>query len=202
MGGWKLFMTRESGFCQRSLCRYGAGGHDRCPKSGYHNAEVVIDPQFLSDRSIHDVTEMGVSQYKDDVRWPKECACGYVFHPEDYWQVNIDRLYAGALDGKLYRLRDLPPGAVWRATWIEDANCHHYGNAKGEVWAVQMPNMVEFLIFQKDNEGRGWDVTGELPKITLSPSINQVGSYHGYIQDGVISEDCEGRPFKGLARTS
>jgi len=43
--------------------------------------------------------------------------------------------------------------------------------------------------------GDGWIVTGREPLITLSPSINIVGSYHGWLRDGVISDDCEGRRF-------
>lgn len=46
--------------------------------------------------------------------------------------------------------------------------------------------------------GDGWTVTGDLPRITVSPSINIVGSYHGWIQNGVISEDCEGRKFASV----
>lgn len=41
----------------------------------------------------------------------------------------------------------------------------------------------------------GWQVIGEAPLITLAPSINLVGSYHGFLQNGVISDDCEGRRF-------
>jgi hypothetical protein len=41
----------------------------------------------------------------------------------------------------------------------------------------------------------GWTVTGELPKITVSPSINCIGIYHGFIHNGVLTDDCEGRKF-------
>lgn len=43
--------------------------------------------------------------------------------------------------------------------------------------------------------GDGWTVTGEPPLITVEPSINIVGSYHGWIRGGVITDDCEGRTF-------
>jgi hypothetical protein len=43
--------------------------------------------------------------------------------------------------------------------------------------------------------GEGWLVTGTEPLITLSPSINIVGSYHGWIQNGIITDDCEGRKY-------
>lgn len=41
----------------------------------------------------------------------------------------------------------------------------------------------------------GWTVTGELPNITVHPSINCVGIYHGWIRDGILTDDCEGRKF-------
>jgi hypothetical protein len=43
--------------------------------------------------------------------------------------------------------------------------------------------------------GEGWDVSGEPPNLTVSPSINIVGHYHGYITNGVITDDCDGRTF-------
>ncbi|MFA6046657.1 MAG: hypothetical protein WC718_16855 [Phycisphaerales bacterium] len=41
----------------------------------------------------------------------------------------------------------------------------------------------------------GWTVTGEAPNITVHPSINCVGTYHGWLRNGVLSDDCEGRRF-------
>jgi hypothetical protein len=41
----------------------------------------------------------------------------------------------------------------------------------------------------------GWEVKGDAPNITVSPSINIVGSYHGWLIDGVLSADCEGRLY-------
>ena len=43
--------------------------------------------------------------------------------------------------------------------------------------------------------GDGWDVSGEPPLITVSPSVNIHGCYHGFIQNGVISDDCENRKY-------
>jgi hypothetical protein len=42
----------------------------------------------------------------------------------------------------------------------------------------------------------GWTVTGEPPCITVTPSINCVGEYHGFIRDGIIGDDVEGRRFE------
>lgn len=39
----------------------------------------------------------------------------------------------------------------------------------------------------------GWRVTGRPPGITVEPSINCVGWYHGYLRGGIITDDVEGR---------
>lgn len=43
--------------------------------------------------------------------------------------------------------------------------------------------------------GEGWKVTGTVPQITATPSINFPGRYHGFVQNGVLTDDCEGRKF-------
>lgn len=39
--------------------------------------------------------------------------------------------------------------------------------------------------------GEGWSLTGEIPNITASPSINTHG-YHGFLQNGVLTDDLGG----------
>ena len=46
-----------------------------------------------------------------------------------------------------------------------------------------------------DRGGPGWTVIGKPPCITVSPSINCVGRWHGWLQNGVLSDDVEGRKF-------
>lgn len=41
----------------------------------------------------------------------------------------------------------------------------------------------------------GWTVSGEAPNLTVTPSINAAGEYHGFITNGVIGDDLEGRKF-------
>lgn len=41
----------------------------------------------------------------------------------------------------------------------------------------------------------GWTVTGNVPDLTVAPSINAVGTYHGFLQNGVLTDDCDGRQF-------
>lgn len=42
----------------------------------------------------------------------------------------------------------------------------------------------------------GWVVTGSVPNITTKPSINFPGRYHGWLTDGVLSDDLEGRKYE------
>ncbi len=43
--------------------------------------------------------------------------------------------------------------------------------------------------------GSGWKVSGDPENLTLQPSVNLVGTYHGYITDGVIGDEVEGRKY-------
>lgn len=60
---------------------------------------------------------------------------------------------------------------------------------------VILPNGSQFCVdgATTDDGDGGWTVTGEPPLITVSPSINVVGLYHGFLQNGVLSDDVEGR---------
>lgn len=53
--------------------------------------------------------------------------------------------------------------------------------------AVKLPSGVPWLI------DRSWKRTGEPPNITVTPSINHQGKYHGHLQNGYLTDDCEGR---------
>lgn len=58
------------------------------------------------------------------------------------------------------------------------------------------PFLVDAFTYSDGKNGAdGWKVYGVPPAITVEPSINMVGIYHGYIRDGVITDDCEGRTF-------
>jgi hypothetical protein len=43
--------------------------------------------------------------------------------------------------------------------------------------------------------GDGWAISGEPPRLTLSPSVNLASSYHGHLQNGTITDDLEGRRY-------
>lgn len=66
---------------------------------------------------------------------------------------------------------------------------------------VMLPNGMRFCVDSKPTGGgSGWDVTGKPPNITVHPSINYNGfsrqhGYHGWLQNGVLSDDVDGRKF-------
>lgn len=61
---------------------------------------------------------------------------------------------------------------------------------------VVLPSGDWFCPDQKVSRGdHGWTVTGEPPTITVAPSINDVGRYHGWLRDGELSDDVEGRLY-------
>lgn len=109
------------------------------------------------------------------------------------------------------------PGDMWFAPWMVDVFKtpeklkestfvspeyirDWYGKRPPIV--VILPNgdrfMVDKCCYQKEN---GWTVTGEAPNITLSPSINcirenRAEGYHGWLKNGILSDDLEGRTYK------
>lgn len=121
------------------------------------------------------------------------------------------RLFASR-DAVLEAFGFIPVGAMWPAVYmVEGEHAHLYAKSfsaqyRAEFRAhraplvVMMPNGSDFCIDsafwnQQDGYRGGWKVSGTAPQMTLEPSINIVGSYHGYLRDGVISDDCEGRTF-------
>ena len=72
-------------------------------------------------------------------------------------------------------------------------------NGKRMPIVVRLPPGFWFWIDSKPSDGgqNGWKVTGSIEDgtLTVSPSINCPPDYHGYIQHGVITDDCEGRQF-------
>ncbi len=93
-------------------------------------------------------------------------------------------------DGQLVRFEELRVGAMW----FED-----------DELVVKMPDNSTWNIDRgrKANERGGvhtwpgWNRKGEPPNITVEPSVNDVGRYHGYLRDGYLTSDIEGRKFEG-----
>lgn len=71
---------------------------------------------------------------------------------------------------------------------------------------VVLPNGAHWEIDRSSSNGEGWDVQGVWPLLTCSPSILATSywkdyhyGYHGFLQNGVFTPDCDGRPPNGLS---
>ena len=53
-----------------------------------------------------------------------------------------------------------------------------------------------FLDFHAHNTSSGWTITGSIPQISANPSI-LTPTYHGYLRNGILSDDLEGRTYHG-----
>lgn len=55
---------------------------------------------------------------------------------------------------------------------------------------VCLPKTIHFCIDSatSDGNGQGWEVSGEAPNITVSPSINIVNLWHGWLRNGELTE--------------
>jgi hypothetical protein len=95
-------------------------------------------------------------------------------------------------DGREVEWKDLPVGAMWHSDMLP-ADSKYDGYVP--TWYVLLPNNCAWPIQHKGTDGASWTMTGEPPNITTTPSINYVKRYHGWIKDGVISEDVDGRKF-------
>jgi hypothetical protein len=60
---------------------------------------------------------------------------------------------------------------------------------------VALPDGEFWMVDQRfRGKASGWTVTGSPPAITARPSIVSDG-YHGWLTDGVLSDDLEGRTY-------
>jgi hypothetical protein len=106
-----------------------------------------------------------------------EDLAGYCFFAHDALQ---KRILAG------FDARE--PSAEYLADWAGKRNVL-FIHLPGGPWSCWSPDC-------KSHEpgGAGWKVTGEVPQITVEPSIHLPGIYHGTITDGIISENSEPLP--------
>ncbi|MCK9198898.1 MAG: DUF6527 family protein [Bacilli bacterium] len=113
-------------------------------------------------------------------------------------------------------IKDRKPGDMFYADWLVDKNndvrmsSKQYNRdwlGKREPLVVILPNGQSFMVdsyyrsVETNPEKEGWTVTGKAPNITLSPSINAESpsnhklGYHGWLRDGILSADLEGRKY-------
>jgi hypothetical protein len=113
------------------------------------------------------------------------------------------------IDYDLVDRKDIKPGDMWYAPWyIEGGKRMNYlTDEYARDWmdkrpplVVRLPDGTSFMVDCRCTvdgvlQDHGWTVTGEPPNITVSPSINIIGYYHGWLQNGILSDDVEGRTY-------
>lgn len=93
-------------------------------------------------------------------------------------------------------------GDMWYAPWLLDGKWglspeyQSDWHKKRHPVVVYLPDRIDFCPdLCADGTNSGWTVTGETPNLTFSPSVNILGMWHGYVRDGQITDDIEGRRY-------
>lgn len=180
-----------------------------CPQSGRsHDASTAIG-EAVAELVDHKDGWGRVWRFADDEtprsdpRWPRECACGYVFELGDEWQVFHDPLYR-RVDGRDDRisLRNPPPGAMWFSEWIL---CDHEPKCATHLLAItpdtshawDIDGRASNCTMPADRTHRCWVRHGEPPRITVDkngPTCAAgagsivAGAYHGFLIAGRFTD--------------
>lgn len=122
------------------------------------------------------------------------------------WRVNDDgsgrSRWFRAPDGTEHTFKTLPIGAMFYDDECQRQDCK---KPDGRCLVVKLPGLIggvmRGILWHIDHptsdDGPGWTRTGTPPNVTATPSINFVGYYHGWLTNGVLSDDVEGRTFDG-----
>jgi hypothetical protein len=177
-----------------------------CPvHDDYHNASVRIEDELVEKDERGYIVNGSKPASHDDPRWPKICACGYIFRPEDEWQRDAHLLYWRRDTGEEMILRNAPPGAMWYAWWFDDI----YQPQGKHCLVIRMPGGGEWIVDsqakncsmpedRKQEKHHCWILHGDPPNVTVdkqgastcaagSGSV-QMQNWHGFLRNGFLEE--------------
>lgn len=197
----KCFWLEPTTYSLRFLRRYSSGSECAVCPQGYHDAVVFIG-EFPSIEDAEGYqSNPDASEYKLDNRWPTQAPCGYIFLPEDEWQVNTEKVYKSG-DGSDYTLRQAPAGAMWNAFWMKhllvkspDGLCPVVRCPGGGDWTID--SRANNCTMPNDNEHRCWIRHGVVPNLTVDKNGKtcaagagsiQTSNWHGFLRDGFLVE--------------
>ena len=188
MTGIPLFIAEPTGTCRLSLRRFryheDGSGH-------FHDASVVIDGNAPSTPPpAGGVTPPADGRVPhDDPRWPASCPCGELFRDDDRWQVSETGWHEGSGGRFAWGSGswDGFPGAMIRSPWRDI-------DGRPPSWTVFLPNGATWNTNDRaagsgSQFGPYWEVTGEPPLITVTPSIDDrdpARPWHGWIRAGFL----------------
>jgi hypothetical protein len=212
---WKCFLIEPAGKTHLHPRRFTFSTNKPCPSGqGFGHNAVTTEP-FLTinervpvrtaDPDSNDCywdSHHDLAPAQNDPRWPGQCVnrgCPYQFAPEDEWQVSPRHLYARVGDpSTTFKEDEIPPGAMFDALWLP------WTGPDGKSWSVILPPGGMNNVWHIDGQaasGGHWARTGEAPNITASPSIKSP-RYHGFLQNGVLTTDVEGKVFPDEPQTT
>lgn len=84
------------------------------------------------------------------------------------------------------------PGSIWETLSDEYKAVHA---DRRPPLGIVLPSGEYWVVDQVAAGGGGWTVTGEPPNLTARPSVLSP-MYHGWLTDGVLSDDLEGRTYE------
>jgi len=197
---WTCVLLIETNQASLSLRRYASALPCAVSGMGIHDASTPYRtvPLTISERGTWQM-EHDAPPPATDPRWPDRCACGYLFEPENTYQVAPSRLYVRQDTGEQLTLHEAEPGMLWDAPWFLDFK-PPWAGPDGRSLVMRLPGNGEWTIDGPSSTGGGWTRTGEPPTITARPSILSHGSsarqgYHGWLDAGILSDDLEGRRY-------
>ena len=89
--------------------------------------------------------------------------------------------------GHCWRAKPLTPESIQSPEWKASGRDYF-------IWIVIPGGQLFCPDRMSSNRVSGWTVDGDLPNITVRPSIG-AHVYHGWVTDGVLSDDLEGRTY-------
>jgi hypothetical protein len=178
----RCFLLEPTDRAERELRRHARSAGASCPATGfpYHHAARAIEDGPVTQAPAGAVA--AGEWPHDGARWPRSCACGYRFAPEDEWQVFVTRLWRNPRTGEEYPLRDAPVGAMWYADWTGPKGPDGHALAvmtPAGPWLVERPT-ADGVFYVR--HGAPPDVTVEQPVVVHAPV-----PFRGWLQDGVLA---------------
>jgi hypothetical protein len=180
-----------------------------------HRAEVAVPPGSSLSNVISGADDTLYVQLPDSRIQLCCMGCGQSFKSDESeaWSSHAKWWYTNPVTGKqgssAYAVAS--PGAIYECPWLDEGEDDHCADLLSDFYhqswrgqrlplAVVLPDYTHWVVDQKSTIrgstewGPGWSVTGQAPNLTAHPSID-AGTYHGWLQNGVLSADTDGRTY-------
>jgi hypothetical protein len=203
--GTKVFFLSDTSMVRRYLRRYSTRRTEKaCACGSYCDAMNCIGdfmlPADANGRMPVVRAVQSPSDYVGNENWPTFAPCGYMFDPEDEWQV-FERLLYLRPDNSLVTWEDALPGAVRNCWWMPKGRRDDEGRflevklPTGHTWNPQA--RASNCTMPDDHTHRCWvqhgrpeDGTLHVDKVGLTCAAGAgsivVPGWHGFLHNGEL----------------